>query len=253
MLIPPIVPTKVCVLGRGNKDRFEKGLVNMLKNENYDVHISHDKILPGTQIIILNLIHGLFRVKQKINAILKSKINKLIILEDAKTLYLNSKTSSPFSVYKKLCPTNKKCKVFLELEESMCSQCFDTVVFRISELYGPNVDFGLIHELFHKDSVKLNRGKRDFIYEGDLIHAIEVALKANAIGLFDIAFGNSVDLKSELAPLIIKHRSTPIEINWRGRGESTFYNCENFKFYKWKPLVNLDTGFKAIAKLKNEN
>ena len=172
---------------------------------------------------------------------------KIVVLENGNELYQES-TSLPFSVFKKLKFKNERSRNANKNEEIIKNGTANYIIFRISEIYGPNVRFGLIYELFHKNKITICDGERDFIYEGDLIYAIERAVQCDATGIFDIASGKSIKMKT-LISMIDETRKK--KINILRKKEKFIYNCENFKYFKWMPLVDIDAGLKVIKNDKS--
>jgi len=184
----------------------------------------------------------------EIKILLKENIKKIIVLENGNNYYLNNNVEPPYSVYKEFKLKNKLSRDIRKIENIIKEKINKCTFFRISELYGPNINLGLIYRLFHEKKITLNEGVRDFVYEGDLIHAIEIALVEETFGIFDIANGKSEDLKEKVVKLVNKYRKNELKVRWRSK-ENILYNCENFKYYKWEPLVNIEIGLKTSKKL----
>lgn len=229
---------------------FENNILDCLKEyQDYNVYIRDDisknfsKFVQKKHIsvIILNLLYK--RRKRDLVNVVKQKV-KLVVLENGNDLYQQN-MSLPFSVFKKLRFRSEKSKTINENEKIIKARKDDYIIFRISEVYGPSIRYGLIYDLFHKNRLYLNDGERDFIYEGDLICAIERAIQCDATGVFDIAFGESINTQS-LISKVNEIRDKKIKIVWQKQKENIRYDCENFKFYKWQPLVDFETGLKVI-------
>jgi len=238
---------------------FKDNLTECLK-EHYKI-FSMDGILPSfgdffvektIEVVILDLLRYRPTISEKLSVILKSNPHKIIVLENAKELYMNSKVTSPFSVYKKIYPNNRTSQNIVEIEGVIQESTPNSIIFRVAELYGPHIDFGLVHNLMNKKTMTLIDGLRDFIYEGDLIHAIEIALEADAIGIYDIASGEPVNVEKMLE-LVNQYRDEEIKIKWKREKQEISYNCENFKYYKWEPLITFERGLKTSKKLKENN
>lgn len=209
-----------------------------------------DEVCRGkTDIIVYDLLTERKKCKRELHKIVKQKIKKLIILENAKILYQGN-TTPPFSVYQRFSPQHWKSQDLIQCEEIIKRSTLDFAIFRVSEIYGPNVDFGIIYNLLKNQKVSVFGGERDFLYEADFIHAIEIAIKNNATGIFDVAYGKSENMET-VVDLIKVLKNQEIQIKWKSKKETLQYNCENFKFYKWQPLVNLTTGLRAIKVSKN--
>lgn len=184
----------------------------------------------------------------KIMTILSTKqIKKIIFFHNAYDVYLNCKNKIPYSVFQKLKSRNDCGKDCLDLEDFITKHFPNFAIFRVSEIYGPHILEGLIYKLFQQNTIALSKGQYDFIYEGDFIHALEIALKEDVMGFFDIVYGESVNLKSELVPIVQELRKNRrLNVFWRGKKIKFICECKNFKFYKWEPLVNLRTGLNAM-------
>lgn len=183
--------------------------------------------------------------EKQLDTILKSKTKKIILLENGLDIYLNSKNGLPYSVYSKLVPKNEICERFLEIEKKVKESKKQHVIFRISEVYGISTPKSLVNQLLFCPCCEIENSVRDFIYDGDVISAIEIALRKEVSGIFDIASGQSVELK-KLFELIKKISQEDREIQWTRKKTEIVFNCENFKFYKWQPLVNLEVGLKTL-------
>jgi nucleoside-diphosphate-sugar epimerase len=225
---------------------LEENLLYCLK-ENYEVihseNISFENLKTKVHIVILNHLYN--RLSRKnVEKLMNADLEKVIIFENAKDIYVgNSKL--PFSVYNRLILKSKKSKELIECE-NLIKIKKNYVIFRVSELYGPYVNYGLIHDLFTKDKVTLSNDEHDFLYEGDFIHAVENALKFDAIGIFDIVNGETIKLK-RLVDLVNQYRKNKeIVVKWEKTREKISYLKESFKFYKWEPIVTIHCGLKAM-------
>jgi len=242
---------KVLILGKTKK--FNSNLSSCI-GETHKVYVKDSLVKIGSffsskkidVVIFNNILNKKIGLENDLKKVLKYDFKKFIFLESALEIYYNSKNSIPYSVYNKVEPKNAICKRCLEIEKFIIEKKKNSVIFRISDVYGPNINFGVIYDLLHKNKITLSSGKRDFLYEGDLIQAIEVAMENDAIGVFDLAFGRTTKIKGQLIKLINEVRKKPIKINFSKRKDLE-YNCENFKFYKWKPIVNLEIGLKTIT------
>lgn len=244
----------ILIISQQNK--FEKNLIYCLRELGYQhirikYAINEKDFNHKTDIVILNLLQKENDIEKLLKTVAKHQIKKIILLENANTLYLNSKNVKPYSVYKKIIPKNSICKKCRNIEEQIMKSGIEFVIFRTSEIYGAHTDYGIIFDLLNNNKVVLNRGQRDFIYEGDVIHAIEVALEEHVKGIFNIAYGQSIELK-KLVKEIDKHRKTHVKVIWNRKKEDIIYNHENFKFYKWQPVVDIQTGLNATKRLITE-
>lgn len=201
-------------------------------------------------VIILDLLRHRPQIEGRIRTILETDIKKMIVLENAKELYMNTDMQSPFSVYKKIYPKNRISKHIIKFENQIQEKVKNSTIFRVAEVYGPHINFGLVHNLMNHNSITLLDGVRDLIYEGDVIHAIEVALETDAIGIYDISSGEPVKV-NDMLEMVKKFRDTDIKVNWKGE-EDIQYNCDNFKYFKWEPLIPLECGLKTTKKLKKD-
>jgi hypothetical protein len=235
------------------KDCLSEGTDYSIKVCEDCLHLSDEKLNTVENFDIL-VIDGYFQKQNvsKIIALLSTKkIKKIIFFYNAYDVYLNSKNRLPYSVFQKLKPKNKCCKDCLELEDFIIQHFPNYAIFRVSEIYGPHILEGLIYKIFQQNTVTLNNGRYDFIYEGDFIHALEISLKEEVTGLYDLVYGESVNLKKELVPIVKDlKKNKQLNILWRGKKIKFICECRNFKFYKWEPLVNLKTGLYAMNHLK---
>ena len=221
---------------------FKKYIRFCLENENENDVIFRQK--RNTNIIIIDAINCK-DVKQFYRFIDDKKTKKIIFLESGNDLYLNTNCKIPYSVYQQFDCIGDEAENLIDIEEKLVNSNKDYVIFRVSELYGPNIKYGLIYDLFHKKDIKINDGYRDFIYEGDLLSAIDVAINNNIVGKFDIASGKRTQIR-DLIDLIKKYSKNNISIEVDSNIFNVEYNCDNFKYYKWEALVQIETGFKTI-------
>jgi len=205
-------------------------------------------------VAIINLLNYDEDIEKQCDEVLESDIKKVILLENALDLYLNSKNDIPFSVYTKIIPKNKICEKHLSIEKKIVESKKKYVIFRVSEIYGLSTPYSLVDQLlFANDGVEFENSTHDFIYDGDVISAIEVSLRKEVSGIFDIASGCSIDLK-DLVELIKKMRKIKeLFINWKRKRKNIVFNCENFKFYKWEPLVNIETGLQTLLSFRRKS
>lgn len=234
----------------GNHNLFEKNLASCLKHVDFKCYhckfsdmissIKHNRI----DVVIFDGLND-FDVNEflidNFLEIQNLEVHKFIFLESGNKIYLNSENETPYSVYKKLIPANDICQKMLAIED-VISKLPNYVVFRISEIYGPFVKFGIIHNIASKKLHCTNLGLVDFIYEGDIISAIEIAIQADSIGIFDIASGKSISVEDVAKKMGMRITSS--------NDKNIIYNCDNFRFYKWEPLIKLDLGLKTTLKLK---
>jgi nucleoside-diphosphate-sugar epimerase len=230
-----------------NKTSFSIFLDECLKEDAFETNFTN-KIKQETledNIVIVNLLEPRNEIDKEIEYILQSKCQKIILLINAMDLYLNCKNKPPFSVYCQLESENEISLKLLEIEKKIVNSNKKYVIFRITDIYGPSITETLINQLFVSKKQQLENTKHDFIYEGDVVQAIEIALKQNVVGLFDIASGQTINLR-EISDLIIKTYKIPCKIKWKRKKQELNFNCENFKFYGWDPLVNIQMGLKTI-------
>jgi nucleoside-diphosphate-sugar epimerase len=234
-------------------DELCKHIILCLKENTQDVDtqlLFEDKI-EEPNIVIINLL-SLKReiVDIQIDEILKSKVKKIILLENALDIYLNCKNALPFSVYSNIVPLNEVCKCCLEIEKKVVESNKNFVIFRISEMYGVSTPKSLINNLlfFKRRKYELENCMRDFIYDGDVISAIEISLKKDVCGLFDIASGKSIELK-KLVELIKRTKQKDFNIKWKRKDSDLVFNCANFKYYKWEPIVDIEMGIQTLFQL----
>lgn len=234
-----------------NKDAFSEHINDCLKEDSFESEIGLDlpKYIPD--IIIINLL-SLDHHEEKIDEILKSKIKKIILIENALDIYLNSKNTLPYSVFTKIVPKNKICEDCLRIEQKIIDSKKQHVIFRVSEIYGVSMPSSIIEDFLFIESGEFQNSVRDFIYDGDVVSAIEIALKKGVSGIFDIASGNSIELK-KLVELIKNVRKTNLDITWKRKNLKVSFNCDNFKFYKWEPLVSLEVGLKTLLTFRRNH
>jgi nucleoside-diphosphate-sugar epimerase len=201
------------------------------------------------------LIYFNYTYKENLEDIMKivsSKIKKIIFIENASDIYLNSNNKLPYSTFVKLKPKNKLCKKIVEAENIICKNEVN-VVLRVSEIYGPHINFGYIWDLIHlSNKVNLSKDYRDFLYEGDLIHAIEVSIESDANGVYNIASGQKTKINNYLIDLVNSNKKHAIIPKWKQANLRLSYNCENFKFFKWNPIVTIELGLKTTQKHKEK-
>jgi len=234
-------------------DHFSKQIGLCLKEDMLNINVSN-KFDDNAEIVIVNMYNYSTRIEKQLDIVLQSEdVIKVILLENALELYLNSKNKLPFSVYEKISPKNETCKQYLDLEHKVCESKKSYVIFRISEIYGESFPYGLVSKLLSYRSNEYDNSLHDFIYDGDVVSAIEIALKKEVTGLFDIASGKSIDLK-DLVELIKQLKQINInKIKWKRKQQDIVFNCENFKFYKWEPLVDMQMGLKTLLTLRRKN
>ena len=245
----------ILVIGHNNK--FEKLIVECL-SLHYTVHtkinLHNLEEIKRKEIdaVVFDAIDRRRELKKEVKILSELPIKKIVYLENASQIYLNSKNVVPYSVYKKVIPKNRCCSRLRNYEENLLKNKAEVVIFRISEIFGPHINCGIIHDLMYKNHVTLLKGSRDFIYEGDVIHAIEVALETDAFGIYDITSGRSICIKEQLIDLISRYKHRKVKVKFRRKQKvKLIYNCENFKYYKWAPLVTLESGLNVITKNNN--
>jgi len=234
-----------------NNDLLSKNVNACLKADSLDSDMGSSLPLKyEPYIIIINLFGVNDAIEEKINEILKSRIRKVILIENALDIYLNSKNSLPFSVYSKIIPKNEICERCLVIENKIMESRKQYVIFRVSEIYGTSIPDSLVERLLFASTGEFENSIHDFIFDGDVINAVEIALRKEVSGIFDIASGESIELK-KLVELIKKMRQTNhFDIHWRRKKTEVTFNCDNFKFYKWEPLVDLEMGLKTLLSFR---
>jgi len=245
----------------GSMNSFEKNIGKCLNDNGIaikfltEIPVEFKKVIDQYKIdsVIINAINKRKNILKELEIISKNEIKKVVLLENGCDLYLNSKNKLPYSVYKPVITKSLICKKMLETEKTVNQDFSEHVIFRVSDVYGPSVNYGLIYDLLTRRKIVLQNCLHDFIYEGDLIHAIEIALREEVSGLFDIASGKSISLKDNLIVLINMLRRKHIIVKWKKCSKDFECNCENFKFYKWEPLVNLEMGLKASLRHLNHH
>lgn len=233
------------------KDTFTKHIDRCLKEDSLDTDIGLRAPDYPLDIAIITFFKLNKSKEEQLDRILKSKVKKIILIENGLDLYLNSKNNLPFSVYTKVIPKNEICERYLEIEQKVIESKKQYVIFRASEIYGLSMPGSLIERLLFATSGEFENSTRDFIYDGDVISAIEIALRKDVAGIFDIASGHSVDLR-KLVELVKRVREDEFELSWRRKRVRVVFNCENFKFYKWEPLVNLELGMKTLLMFRRK-
>lgn len=236
------------ILLLGQNDSFSKHIELCLKEDMLNVEQTCEFEQCDCDIVIINLMSSDF-VEKQIQNVIKSNVKKVILLENALDLYLNSKNSLPFSVYSKIIPRNEICERRLFVERKIIESNKQYVIFRISETYGISSPKSLIEQLMFAKSGEFDNSSHDFIYDGDVISAIEVSLRKEVTGLFDIASGSSIELK-KLVELIKKLHLNGFNIKFRRKKLDIVFNCDNFKYYKWEPLVDIELGLRTLFLLK---
>jgi hypothetical protein len=242
---------KILLLGQNNE--VSEHIRMCLQEDALDVEFSDsflDQIEPD--IVIINLFNFDEDIEVQLSHVLESNVEKIILLENALDLYLNSKNKLPFSVYSQLIPSNEVCERYLEIERKIIESKKQHVIFRISEMYGLSSPQSLVEKLLFASSGEFENSSHDFIYDGDVISAIEISLRKEVNGMFDIASGHSIELR-KLMELIKKMRQIEDEIKWKRKKLEIAFNCNNFKFYKWEPLVNIEMGLKTLFTIRRRN
>jgi len=201
----------------------------------------------NTTVAIIDFIN--LKETQKLFYLIEDKtIKKIIFLESGSDLYLNTNCKLPFSVYEQFEPVKEHAYRTLEIESKLKDSNKRYVIFRVAELYGPNIRYGLIHDLFHGNYLKINDGYRDFIYEGDLISAIDIVINNDIIGKFNIGSGRRTKI-DYLIDLVKNYRKSNIIIDVDKNIKIYIeYKCDNFKYYKWEALIQIETGLRTIKK-----
>jgi len=231
---------------------FIDNLIFCLEQDSFKVSVTNrvKKVMDSDSYVILNLLNWRENASNEIDVLLQNKVKKVILLEDAGQLYLNSHNKLPYSVYSNIVPKNKICQDIIDLENKVIDSDIPYVIFRISEIYGPTVNFGMIYDLIRGRIKILSHSQRDFVYEGDVIYAIEIALKNGVTGIFDIANGTATQL-TDLIDIINEIKKKNINVGFRSRSRDLIYNPDNFKFYKWIPLVSIRTGLQVTLTVAN--
>ena len=221
-----------------------------LKEDSLELETSNRFLVRPNEfdIVIVNLLNLRKGIEFELKRVLESNVKKVIILENALNLYLNSNNKTPFSIYTKIEPKNEVCQHYLNIEKQVIESQKKYVILRISEIYGSSMPRSIINQLMFSKTEELEDCSRDFIYEGDVIQAIEISLRKEVTGIFDIASGKSIQLK-RLTELVQKFRKHKFDIKWNKNQQDIIFNCENFKFYKWQPLISIEMGLKALSTL----
>jgi len=234
---------------------FSDYIALCLKEDQLDVEASNRfLVIPDeSDIAIVNLLNLRKGIEFELKKVLESNVKKVIVLENALSLYLNSKNNIPFSVYTQIVPKNEICERYLEIERQVIESKKQYVIFRISEIYGSSMPRSIINKLLFSRLYELDNSSRDFIYEGDVIQAIEISLRKEVTGMFDIASGRSIQLRQlvELIKQIRNHNG--FNIQWRRKRFDIVFNCENFKFYKWQPLIDIEMGLRTLSTLNRRS
>lgn len=234
-------------------DTFSKYINVCLKCDS--LKASMGETLPlsyDPEVVIVNLYQFNENIEKQIDDILDSGIKKIILLENALDMYLNSENIAPFSVYTEMVAKNEICKRFLDVERKIINSSKQYVIFRVSEIYGTSIDKNIIEDMFTNKELEIENSLRDFIFDGDVISAIETALRKEVSGIFDIASGNSVELK-KIFNIISNITKIDYNIHWKRKKLEITFNCENFKFYKWEPLISLETGLKTLFNFRKRH
>lgn len=230
----------------------------LVQEHNYEVFIQQGPITPNVckvitdkkiDVVVYDLLLRRNNAINELELLVKQGLSKLIVLENGLDLYFNNQSHLPFSVYSKFEPVTSRSRYLLKCENLINELSSNYIIFRVSELYGPNIHYGLIYDFLTREIVEIPKGERDFLYEGDLVFAIEVALETNAAGVFDIASGKSVDTSRliEIAKRFRKNGMLNIKVN--RKEEVIRFDCSNFQFYKWTPLIEFKTGLTTTRKL----
>jgi len=235
-----------------NNDIFSKHVNMCLKEDSLEIDIGQNLPEDEPEIVIINLFFLSEGIEKQLYRVLKSKVKKIILIENGLDLYLNSKNTIPFSVYTKLIPKNDICERLLDLENKIIESRKQYAIFRVSEIYGISTRNEIIERLLFGTINELENSVRDFIYDGDVISAIEIALRKEVSGVFDIASGKSIELK-KLVELIKKLSKNNLDINWKRKKITIEFNCDNFKYYKWQPIVELEIGLKTLLAFRRNN
>ncbi len=200
----------------------------------------------NTDTVIIDLMN--YKETQRLYYLIEDKrIKKIILLENGSDLYLNTNCRLPFSVYEQFEPVKERAHKMLEIESKLKDSNKHYIIFRVSELYGPNIKYGLIYDLFHYRFLKVNDGYRDFLYDGDLISAIDIGVNNDIVGKFDIGSGRKTRI-DYLIRLVKKYRKNNIIIEVDKNRVDVEYKCDNFKYYKWEALIQIETGLKTVKK-----
>jgi hypothetical protein len=230
---------------------FIRHIDKCLKEDSLDTNLNSIVSNDSFDVAIVSLFKLSEEKERKIEQIIESKIKKIILIENGLELYLNSKNNLPYSVYSKVIPKNEICKKYLDIEKKIAGSKKQHVIFRVSEIYGQSMPDSLVEQLLNTTSGEFENSCHDFIYDGDVISAVEIALKNDVTGIFDIASGYSISLKN-VVELIKKIKQDDFELSWKNKKLRIVFNCENFKFYKWEPLVNLELGIKTLLSLRRK-
>lgn len=237
-----------------NEDDFSSLINSCLDEDSIESEVGTTLPKYVYDIVIINLISLDEKIEAQIDEVIKTKVKKIILIENALDLYLNSKNKLPYSVYSEIIPKNEICKRRLLIEQKIVESKKKYVIFRVSDIYGISISDSLIESFLFSNSGNFENSERDFIYDGDVISAIEIALRKNVTGIFDIASGESIELK-KLVELIKKIRNVDEKdnIKWSRKKIKISINCDNFKYYKWEPLVGLEMGLKTLLSFRRKN
>ena len=245
---------KIIIFSETYLNEFSAFLKECLEHKKYNVSIIHsiNNIEKCDFFIYFNYLY-----KENFDIELKSILEKIcdstkiIFIENSLDIYLNSEMKQPFSTFKILKPKNEISRKIIDIE-TLIKNRENYTIFRVSELYGKYIKFGLIWNILHHKTTIIDKDTRDFLYDGDLIHALEVAIESNSTGIYDIASGIKVKTDKNFIDLINCYKKCQLKNSRKKKIKKYIYNCENFKFYKWEPLVQLQTGLNTMINKKEQ-
>jgi hypothetical protein len=236
-------------------DEFSVFLTQCLTENGFEVNYSNKVISAQIKnsIVIINAFSKIKDLENKIDQIITKNYKKIILLENALDLYLNSEKINVFSVYEKLIPKNETCIKYLKIEEKIINSDKPSVIFRVSQIYGPSITKSIVNKILDSElSCTLQNTKHDFIYEGDVIQAIEIALKSSVNGLFDIASEQTIDLR-KLFDYIENIFGYKYNVKWKRKKSEIKFNCDNFRSCGWKCLIDIEKGLNTIKLLRDND
>ena len=92
------------------KTKYKSFLVDRIDNKTKNIFKNN------IDTVVFNCLEKRKGIFQELEFVLRQKFGKIIFLEDARQIYLNSGNATPFSVYQNIIPKSFRCKRFLQLE-----------------------------------------------------------------------------------------------------------------------------------------
>lgn len=229
--------------------KFDKVIYIIGNTDHYS--LERETIPPGE---LTAFDHHLFPTVQVMEQLKHYPIKKLIHFSTI-LLYDRNKITLPVSETAPIDPYRTRYVLSKYMSEEACkfySAWIPIINVRLSNIYGPTPlrRFDLIHVLIRqlletgRGSVWTTKPERDFIYVGDVAHAVMRLLDSDYAGTINLGTGTMikvkaiVDLLRDLSGIEIENQNLEVTGPMRFQCDMTTVN----RIIDWKPRYSIDEG-----------